>query len=68
MNKALLLIFVAIITFAVIYIIKNPDILNEFWLWLVGLAGTIGLALEGIWDFIKGLFKKPEETNTLNQK
>ena len=41
MKNALILIFIALLTIAVMFIIYRPDLLEEIWLWLVGLIGPI---------------------------
>lgn len=41
MNRAVTLIVIAIITFAVVFFIMRPDVWSEIWLWLVGFAGVI---------------------------
>ncbi len=41
MKRITFLIFIAIITFAVILWVKRPDIIGNFWLWVVGLAGPV---------------------------
>jgi len=41
MNRAVTLVIVAIITFAVVFFIMRPDVWGEIWLWLIGFAGVI---------------------------
>lgn len=41
MKRISFLIFLAIVTFVVILLVKRPDIIGNFWLWLVGLAGPV---------------------------
>ncbi len=41
MKRITFLIFIAIITFAVVLWVKRPDIIGNFWLWAVGLAGPV---------------------------
>jgi len=41
MNRFTILIIVALVTFAIIFFVQRPDILNEVWLWLIGLSGAI---------------------------
>lgn len=53
MNRFLLLVVVALVTFAVIFVIQRPDILNEIWLWLIGLAGAIIEFFRRIFSFLK---------------
>jgi hypothetical protein len=41
MKRIILLIFIALITAVVILMVKRPDLISHFWLWLVGLAGPV---------------------------
>ena len=44
MNRFIGLLIVALITFAAVLYVKRPDLLNEIWLWIIGLiAPIIGL-------------------------
>jgi len=60
MNRFYTLFIVAIIAFAVIFFIQRPDIFNDIWLWLIGLAGTIIGLFKSIFSFLK---RKDEETS-----
>ena len=67
-----LLILIAIITFVIILLVNNPDIVKKFWLWAVGLSGTIVQLCRAGWEFLKSVFSKGEEMlkgkNDLPQK
>ncbi|MDN5202343.1 DUF5675 family protein [Fulvivirgaceae bacterium BMA10] len=52
MKRIVFLIFIGIITFAVIYFIKNPDMLEDIWLWIVGLVGLIGQSVKSFYNYI----------------
>jgi hypothetical protein len=41
MKRITFLLFIAIVAFVAVLIVKRPDIISNFWLWLVGLAGPI---------------------------
>jgi len=41
MKRITVLVFIALVTFVVILLVKRPDIIGTWWLWLVGLAGPI---------------------------
>jgi|WetSurMetagenome_2_1015567.scaffolds.fasta_scaffold483936_2 hypothetical protein len=41
MRRIILLVFIALVTVVVILMVKRPDLVSHFWLWLVGLAGPI---------------------------
>ena len=58
----LILIFVALLTITVMFIIYRPDLLEEIWLWLVGLIGPIFAVIKSgtksIVKFIKSFENK----------
>jgi hypothetical protein len=58
------LIFIAIITFLIVLMVKRPELLKDFWLWLVGLSGLVLHAFQVIWKDAKELFSKAFETTT----
>lgn len=62
MKKLILYLVVIIATFGVILYIKNPDLLNEVWIWVVGLFGVITGYVDRLLQSIKSWFKKEEET------
>jgi hypothetical protein len=41
MKRFILLLLIALITLAVLFAWYNPAKLEDVWLWLIGLAGTI---------------------------
>ncbi|UII25985.1 DUF5675 family protein [Fulvivirga maritima] len=41
MKKLGLLITIALVTLAIIYFIKNPDVFEDIWLWIIGLIGVV---------------------------
>ncbi len=55
------LIFIAIITFVIVLMVKRPELLKDFWLWLIGLSGLVLHALQTIWNYAKELFSKASE-------
>lgn len=62
MNRLLLLLAIAAITFAIILFAARPDLVKEFWLWAVGLAGPIVKAGSAIVKKIKALFRPDDQT------
>lgn len=56
MRHFLILLVVALLTIGIILWIKRPDILGDIWLWLVGLAGTIGGIFKSIIEWINTKF------------
>lgn len=57
MRHALILILVALVTISVILVIYRPDLLEDVWLWLVGLIGPIVGFLKAIIKSISNFFK-----------
>jgi hypothetical protein len=57
MNRILSLFFIGLLTFAIILFIARPELLNEIWLWLVGLSGGIIQTVKSAFDY----FKKGEQ-------
>ena len=53
MKRFYTLLVIAIIAFAVIYFVKRPDILDEVWLWIIGLAGSIVEIFRRLFSFLK---------------
>ena len=53
MKRVFSLILVALVTFGVIYFIKYPELLEDIWLWLVGLSGSVVALGRRILDFFK---------------
>ena len=57
----LLLLLIAIITFVIVLLVKNPDIVKQFWLWVVGFSGIIIHIFQVVRDFIKKMYSKAAE-------
>lgn len=53
MKRFYTLFVIAVIVFAIIFFVKRPDILNEVWLWIIGLAGSIVEVFRRIFSFLK---------------
>jgi len=69
MNRAVTLVFVAIITFAVVFFIMRPDVWNEIWLWLIGFAGVIVQAARSfVRPFLGEKKNKPEIQEVVGNK
>lgn len=62
------LLVVALIAFAIIFFLKRPEVLQEIWLWLVGLAGGVGAVIKKILnlDENKGAQAKDESISFNN--
>ncbi|MBV6644529.1 MAG: hypothetical protein KI790_03720 [Cyclobacteriaceae bacterium] len=71
MKRALLLIFVAIATFALFALYKNPEVLEDIWIWILGLIGTIVKGGKSIVEYFKQLLEGKQEDvvyTTANQE
>lgn len=55
MNRILLLILIAGLTFLVVLFLARPDLLENVWMWLIGFAGLIAKFFQTIIDFFKKL-------------
>ncbi len=62
MNRISKLILIAVIVFAVIFFVQRPDVLDEIWLWLIGLSGAIIQLFRRLLGFFKD-----DDSNTENQ-
>lgn len=63
-NRILFLLLVAGITFLVVLLLARPDLLENVWMWLVGLSGSIVKAGQGFVQFCQKTFgdkKQPQE-------
>jgi hypothetical protein len=66
MNRFLALLFIALVTFAIVLLATNPDWVSEIWLYVIGLFGLIGKIFKSAANRFKNVFKdiaaKKEET------
>ena len=72
MNRILLLIIVAGITFLIVLFAVKPELIESIWLWLIGFAGVIVRGFHSLIDFFKEKLSSKKETekkkNTLAEK
>ena len=61
MNRLTALLFIALLTFILVLLITNPDLFNDIYLYLIGLAGVIIKALQGVANSIKKAIKGDDE-------
>ncbi len=61
MNRILLLILIAGLTFLVVLFALRPDLLDTVWLWLVGLSGAIVKGFHLLIEFFKDKFSSDKE-------
>ena len=55
------LLLIAVITFAIVLLVKKPELVKDFWLWLIGFAGLILHVLKIVKDFLVKSFSKIAE-------
>ena len=59
------LLFVALISVAILLFLTNPSLLEEIWLWIIGFIGYIVLMLEkGIKAIVSAVSSKPDNTRS----
>ena len=63
MKYFVVLLSVAIITIAILIFLTNPELLEDIWLWIIGLIGNIILFFQRIGEFIVGVFEKEDKNN-----
>ena len=66
MKRVFLLLFIALITFLLIALYKNPELLNDIWLWLSGLVGLIIKGGQRILNYFAGLFSSEDKKTGSN--
>lgn len=62
MKRVFLLIVIAIAAFLLVVLYKNSGLLNDIWIWLVGLAGLVIKSGRSAIDYFKQLFSDSEES------
>jgi hypothetical protein len=68
MNRILLLILIAGLTFLVVLFALRPDLLDTVWLWLVGLSGAIVKGFHLLIEFFKDKFSSDKENNESSER
>lgn len=52
-NRFFVLLFIGLATFGLVMLVKKPEVVKEFWLWVVGLASLIIRLGRLAWTVIK---------------
>ncbi len=60
MRRFITLILIAIVTLSILFAWYNPDKLEDIWLWIVGLAGTVIGYVRELIKWFKSQFKNIE--------
>lgn len=61
MNRKLVLLLIGLATFCIVLFVKRPELIQKFWLWVVGLSGFIIKILQVIYDAFQRWFENGEE-------
>ena len=61
MKHLIIVLLAALVTLAIVFAIYRPDLLEDAWLWLVGLMGPI---IGGIQELIKGIKKYAKQLSS----
>ena len=62
MNRFLLLVLIAGATFLIILFAVKPELIENIWLWIIGLSGAIVKAFQTLIEFFKEKFSGDKET------
>jgi len=62
MNRFLLLVLIAGATFLIILFAVKPELIENIWLWIIGLSGAIVKAFQMLIEFFKEKFSSDKET------
>lgn len=63
MKRAILLIAIAMLTFLLYALYKNPGVLENIWLWLIGLGGLIIQSARNLLNYIKDLIGRGDKSD-----
>lgn len=61
MKNFLFLLLIALLAVALLLFIFNPQVLQDIWLWIVGLVGPIAAGIKNGGQWLAGLFKGDKE-------
>lgn len=61
MKHFIILLTVALITLAIMFALYYPDLLEDIWLWIIGLIGPIIAIFQRIINSISSFIKKLEK-------
>lgn len=62
MKHFIIVLVVAMITLAIMFAIYRPDLLEDIWLWIIGLIGPIIGITQELIKSINKFFKKLDES------
>jgi CBS domain containing-hemolysin-like protein len=68
MNRLLLLILIAGLTFLIVLFASKPELIEQIWLWVIGLAGPIIKVIQEIVNFFKRMFGGEKDSPDNNKQ
>lgn len=73
MNRKLVLFLIGLATFCIVLFVKRPELVQKFWLWVVGLSGFVIKIIQMIYGvfqrwFDAGQARIEKEKEKLEQK
>ncbi len=67
MNRLIILVVIALITFAIVYFMMRPEVLGNIWLWLIGFAGVIVQVVRKLYSSLTDDGKEKDSENVSSQ-
>ena len=67
MNRFLLLVLIAGATFLIILFAVKPELIENIWLWIIGLSGAIVKAFQTLIEFFKEKFSSDKDVADKNE-
>jgi len=52
-NRFVILILIGLITLAVVFVVKRPELVQDFWMWMLGLAAPIIRVARLLWNVLE---------------
>lgn len=66
MTRLAALLFIALLTIAILLFLTNPELLEEVWLWIIGFIGYIIALIQKGFESISDLFRRDEKKEKLS--
>lgn len=66
MTRLAALLFIALLTIAILLFLTNPELLEEVWLWIIGFIGYIIALVQKGFESIADLFRRNEKKEKLS--
>jgi len=56
------LLFIGVVTFVIVLVVKRPDLVKDFWLWLIGFSGLIMHGVQILLKYLKEFYAKASDS------